>query len=197
MGHILNRRRVMGGSKELLPYDAKVEYIESNFTSGIPFILTGITETLTTRFVLRGFFTSTTSGRHGVSNANTSRFYFGCVNNKFAAGCNSTSYNHNIQDADNAIHTFSLGSDGFFIDGVKKMDSGNIATNEEIQIFYAANSITKGGVVSSQIYDDGILVRDYIAVRVGQAGYLYDKISKQLFGKAFAYMNDFIPGPDV
>lgn len=42
--------------------------------------------------------------------------------------------------------------------------------------------------------DNGVLVRDYIPVRVGQTGYLFDNVSKQLFGNAGT--GAFVIGPD-
>lgn len=42
---------------------------------------------------------------------------------------------------------------------------------------------------------DGILVCDMIPVRVGTVGYMYDKISKQLFGNSGS--GSFTPGSDV
>ena len=33
-----------------------------------------------------------------------------------------------------------------------------------------------------KIYEDGILMRDFIPVRVGRVGYLYDRVTKRLFG---------------
>ena len=40
-----------------------------------------------------------------------------------------------------------------------------------------------------------ILVRDLIPVRVGNVGYMYDKVSGQLFGNSGT--GNFILGPDV
>ena len=49
-------------------------------------------------------------------------------------------------------------------------------------------------IASCRIYDNNILVRDYITVRRGTVGYLYDRVSGQLFGNAgtgaFGYGND-------
>lgn len=39
------------------------------------------------------------------------------------------------------------------------------------------------------------VTRDFVPVRVGNVGYMYDKISKQLFGSYTT--DDFLPGPDV
>ncbi len=45
-----------------------------------------------------------------------------------------------------------------------------------------------------QIYSNGALVRDFIPVRKGTVGYLYDRVSGELFGDAgtgaFGYGND-------
>lgn len=46
-----------------------------------------------------------------------------------------------------------------------------------------------------KIYQGGTLVRDFIAVRVGQVGYLYDKVSGELFGNSGT--GSFTIGSDV
>lgn len=45
-----------------------------------------------------------------------------------------------------------------------------------------------------KIYNGNTLVRDYIPVRKGTTGYMYDKVSKQLFGNAGT--GSFVLGPD-
>ena len=47
---------------------------------------------------------------------------------------------------------------------------------------------------SCKIWVDGVLLRDMIPVRLGQVGYLYDKVSGQLFGNDGT--GNFILGPD-
>ena len=63
---------------------------------------------------------------------------------------------------------------------------------------------TTGNVVSTQaagwykgctIINNGVLVRDFIPVRVGQTGYLYDRITRRLFGNKGT--GSFVLGPDV
>ena len=46
-----------------------------------------------------------------------------------------------------------------------------------------------------QIYEGNDLVLDLIPVRIGQIGYMYDKVSGQLFKNSGT--GDFILGPDV
>ena len=42
---------------------------------------------------------------------------------------------------------------------------------------------------------NGIIEHDYIPVRVGQVGYMYDRVSRRLFGNAGT--GAFVLGPDV
>lgn len=49
-------------------------------------------------------------------------------------------------------------------------------------------------VYSFKIWQNGTLVRDYIPVRKGTVGYLYDRVTHKLFGNAGT--GDFVIGPD-
>ena len=53
---------------------------------------------------------------------------------------------------------------------------------------------SSGKLYYCKIWKGGSLVRDYIPVRVGQVGYMYDKVSGQLFGNSGT--GDFVLGPD-
>ena len=59
----------------------------------------------------------------------------------------------------------------------------------------SSNFNRSGKLYSLKIYVSGVLVRDYIPVRVGTVGYLYDRVSGALFGNAGT--GDFVLGPDV
>ena len=69
-----------------------------------------------------------------------------------------------------------------------------------ITVFAGRNSVSSvtanlvGKIYVVQIWDDGVLVRDFIPVRVGNVGYMYDRVSGRLFGNAgtgaFGYGND-------
>lgn len=47
-----------------------------------------------------------------------------------------------------------------------------------------AERFSNGIIYSCQIYDDGVLVRDYIPVRIGTEGCLYDKVEKKIYKNA-------------
>lgn len=49
-------------------------------------------------------------------------------------------------------------------------------------------------IIYCKIKENNNLVRDFIPVRIGQVGYMYDKISKQLFGNIST--GNFVLGPD-
>lgn len=52
-----------------------------------------------------------------------------------------------------------------------------------------------GKLFHVEVYMSGTLVRDFIPVRKGMVGYLYDRVSGKLFGNAGT--GDFVLGPDV
>ena len=54
---------------------------------------------------------------------------------------------------------------------------------------------TRAKVYSSELRVGNITVRDFIPVRVGNVGYMYDKVSCQLFGNSG--IGSFVLGPDV
>ena len=49
-------------------------------------------------------------------------------------------------------------------------------------------------IASAKMYDGTVLIRDFIPVRKGHVGYMYDKVSKRLFGNSGT--GSFILGPD-
>ena len=58
----------------------------------------------------------------------------------------------------------------------------------------ASNLGISARLYSCTISDGTTLVRDFIPVRIGQTGYLYDSVSGQLFGNAGS--GNFTVGPD-
>ena len=53
-----------------------------------------------------------------------------------------------------------------------------------------------GRIYYCRFYDgNNNLIEDFIPVRVGQVGYMYDKVSHQLFGNSGT--GNFILGPDL
>lgn len=184
-----------GGDTPVLPYDAEVEYLQS---SGTQYINTGINGQSVTRFIVKGYCypdggnntqllggTAQGAGTFFGARVNNGTFWY-CMASGSGLGdpthlstidatisstssqtgtltdlANNTSYN---------FTSFSSGSWGF--------------PNENLLIFggYSTRRSPNARCYSLQIYTASGLVRDFIPVRVGQVGYMYDRISGQLFG---------------
>jgi len=190
------RNALMAGKR--LPYDAEVEYLES---TGTQWIDTGIRPASTTKAVVDTAFTSgSVLGAIVSSNystwfcftggtATTVRYYYGGVSN----------YDYTIDKT--MRHVYGISKD-FEIDGAVVYTSSNTLTTGTQNIYAFGrinngnpNDLLRGKIFSLKIYDGDDLVRDFIPVRVGTVGYLYDRVTRKLFGNAGT--GDFEIGPDI
>lgn len=190
-----------------LPYDAQVEYIES---TGTQYVDTGFTaKTDTTRAEMLIVPTgNTTAGVFGSRNATTANGY-SC--NAFlisgstpyfrwdwVAGSSGTRTNCTIGDE----YRISITAGSVTVNGVTTTASlYRLQQSYPFYIFTFANASTtpftptfSGRVKWFQIYDNDVLVRSFVPVRVGTVGYLFDRVSGQLFGNAGT--GAFVIGPD-
>lgn len=189
MNELIMRRREM--TKNILPYDAEVEYLESTGKSGF-YINTGIgrpSAFVSAEIQTKVQFTST-SGRQ-IAGA-TDDFYFGVNSNRWEC-----SYNAYHGTADTNVHDFAKSMSiannrnyiNVYVDG-NSIWSNNLAYKASefgvnIGIFnYSVNSTTgwQARVFSEKIYVNSELVFDGIPVRKDGVGYFYDKVSGRLFG---------------
>jgi hypothetical protein len=197
MGILLNRRRYMGGGSAL-PYDAEVEYIQ---TDGKAYIDTGVKTSSSLTFDLNLYIPS-----HGTQGA----WIFGSRvsgSSGQMAYLNDPTYNRkDWRYNSRSITTSTILSPGNYnfkntanVNVLKINDSitlsapsGNFTTNYNFLLLTlnvagtpAIVNIADGArIMPSKIYVGGVLVRDYIAVRKDGIGYLYDKVSGELFGNA-------------
>ena len=205
MGRIIDRRRVMGGGK--LPYDAEIEYLESTGTQYIDCLVNGNNNsTVEVDFVYNRI---TVTGLFGA------RIY----NNNVFQNCFCV-YMIDVYDVqvdyNNAHATFvyspttrsvmRLERNALYKNGVKLGDVGtytDFTTDASILLFSTHTGadgqtveprMFTGKIYYCKIWDNDALVRDLIPVRVGTVGYMYDKVSGQLFGNAGT--GSFILGPD-
>lgn len=196
----------MGGKG--LPYDAEIEYLQS---SGTQYINTGILPNNTTKVELKGVFkysagTTRFGSRVGftllqfdvvTSSANEVRVDFGtgAINDgQWVVGQHIVSaiiidaltkkatveYGWNI-----VTHTYATSfpsQSSYPLTLFALNNAGNILL---------ASDMT---VLSFRCWKSSVLIMDMIPVRVGNVGYMYDKVSKQLFGNAGT--GAFILGPD-
>lgn len=195
----------MGGGKRL-PYDAEVEYLES---TGTQWIDTGIVPTAQTNISIK-FLTTYLSGSNGLG-------IFGCrvnASNKSFLLLQYRTDNRNLfrWDYSDSLNNLVIVTSGWHIatnDGASiTLDGTRYAritqfdpTTNKIFLFCVNQNgspfilHTALDIASFSVTENGVVILDFIPVRVGQVGYMYDRVSGQLFGNAGT--GAFIVGPDV
>ena len=181
---------------KLLPYDAEVEYLES---TGTQWIDTGYVISASDRIVVQAYFqTNDNTGNRLLLGVSNPRLWITSGLCRFN-GENSASINNLCKLG--AWNSISIDKDYCTCNGTTvPMSEGTFKDNSLSLWLFGANaaseslSKTNGRISSCKIYHSGVLVRDYIPVRVGMVGYMYDRVSGQLFGNQGT--GDFIIGPD-
>ena len=189
------------GSKSL-PYDAEIEYLESSGTCFINtgFIPTGDDIRIQTKVLYKGFsdnsawaawfsaYTNEQSNAYRIirngSSENVMLLYNGAK-----AGGQGVNFNVTI----GTIYNIDFNRNIYTIN----TSSGSLRTvkgTENRTILSILCSKLKGAFYFFRLWKNDVLMLDLIPVRVGNVGYMYDKVSKQLFGNAGT--GAFILGPD-
>ena len=196
------RNALMAGRR--LPYDAEIEFLES---TGTQWIDTGVIATENTR-VKATLMTLSTNNKNWFGGqvtglgSNANGFCF----NAYASSRVELVFGGSgwvvpaVSDIVNRIFTLDFSKDGVVIDGITVATPSYTTFAQQtapIAIFVrvGGSAYVNGRLYAFQIYQNGILVRDYIPVRKGTVGYLYDRVSGKLFGNAGT--GDFVLGPDV
>lgn len=196
----LNRRSMMGGEK--LPYDAEIEYLES---SGTQWIDTGIypTNTIVAKLKFMNL-KSTSSVIFGMYDGeNNSYRYFNYGENSYfdtGEGVRKNRLNtNNIKIHPNEIYEIELGNKyikNIITDTIEYGTVYNFTFNKTLTLNnYNNNNFSKNRWYHVEIFDNTTLILNLIPVRISTRGYMYDKVSKQLFGNSGT--GEFILGPDV
>lgn len=185
-----------GGSvTPVLPYDAQVEYLQS---SGTQYIDTGINAQSVRRFIVSGYcYVNGTNNTQllGGEGQGASTFFGARVSSETHWYCTSSGSglgdptHRSIIDA--TINSTSSQT-GTLTDLTNNTTYNFTSFGSASWSFPNTNLLLFGGYstrrshnarcYSLQIYTSSGLVRDFIPVRVGQVGYMYDKISGTLFG---------------
>lgn len=198
-------------TKEVLPYDAKVSYLASNSEAYIDTGISGNNNNLeiTIKFLFTTFVAyGAIYGNYVAEGTNCNRLILAyssgnglvCINS--AAGGTG---NNSISISPNIPYSISVKRNSITINGTSYSPS-NLASgtenNNNIALFNRSvtnpNTTRNIGlrIYSCQIRDNGVLVRDFIPVRVGQEGFLYNKVDSTFFGNA-AESGAFILGNDI
>ena len=208
---IADRVSLWGGKR--LPYDAEVEFLESTGTQWIEIGMTFDARCVLdmtfqfTRFVnyatCHGQTTTTASG--------SARFAFGkgaASWNDWYCGIGDKNYRTGMA-LDLAVHKFVVDAPGdkFVIDGTTYnvgWTSFELPSNPNSATLYNRARVNSSELDASGVYgklycckiwQNGVLVRDYVPVRKRTVGYLYDRVTRKLFGNAGT--GDFIVEPDA
>lgn len=196
------------GKVKVLPYDAEVEYLQSD---GSAYIDTGILTTSNIKVVasftvLSGVPNAAIYGGRIALNDNSNALFCLSSNNGWSwryGDVNKNLSNTTITGSfiiNNKADVKTLVFKGS-LDTSIASDAATFTTIYPMYIFALNNGGTVGSVASSVrikrfvMYDGSTLVRDYIPVIKSGVGYLYDKVSGELFGNtnstgAFTYGND-------
>ena len=184
---------MVGGAKasfivETVPYDAEIEFLSG--ASGA-YINTGFVPTQNDFKLVVDAYKNTTGDNMllYVYNSETSNYF----NLNWYA---TTAYfrylgTQKTSSAAYGTHTFQMGSP-CKIDNTNVNITGTksfVGNTEPLNLFAIVkptgkSSYFKGRFYSMQGYYGSTLVLDYIPVRVGQVGYIYDKVSKKLMGNS-------------
>ena len=176
-------------------YDSEVEYLEN--VGLTQFIKTGVIPTNNTKIIISFnaisrsdtwsvFFGSTKSDNS--PNSILLRYYNGqdSLNTWFG----QETYSNPVFATTNGIdHTVILEYGKCTYDGIEYSIKSQ-SLNSPYEIYLFAGNYPNGTAWRPQrfkcyyfkVYENNILVRDMIPVRVGQVGYMYDKVSGELFG---------------
>lgn len=149
----------------------------------------------------------------GNQDNSTGRFVVGFSSGKqiFVYSRSSAGTETNVTSATfSGAQTFTIGVNYDYTNSLKYLTVNGITTsasftraisnsNSTIKLFKSGSSTTtnyfSGRMYYFKLYQSSALVRDYVPVRVGQVGYMYDKVSRQLFGNSGT--GNFTLGNDV
>lgn len=197
---VYSRRKLMLGMRK--PYDAEIEYLESTGTQWID-----------TNYALLGSDSVKVEMKVMQTQATTEvKFYF-CQrfqsNHRFGAYSNAsnkyasvyrTLWKASSTSTDTNIHTLIWDDGELYRDGKLLVTASSTtvsAPNETLTInaiFNDSNSINNCRYYYIKITKNNELIFDFIPVRVGQVGYMFDKVSMKLFGNSGT--GSFVLGPD-
>lgn len=204
---LINLRNALMTGKRL-PYDAELEYLES---TGTQYIDTGVVNAVDVDISCN--FSCNASGT-------ASRAIFGAYGGNSSkqrmvstySGWNTTTAHiavylggvSFVYVTNNDINNITIAGDKCYFNESEIYSATNFAGSELTLWLFASNNVVStyypftGRIYSCKIWKNGFLVLDLIPVRVGSGasavGYMYDRVSKRLFGNAGS--GAFVLGPD-
>lgn len=204
---IANRESFAAAARKRLPYDSRVEYLQS---SGTQYVDTGVVPNTSTGCSIRfGRYASsvTTYVPIGSRTSGENDRWWINPNSMPADGLvvffgRGAAYQQNWTHALNTMYTATMnfqGNELFTFDVHSVRAQGTLTGTWPIWLFGAnvsgSLSLSPSGIriASCKLTQGSAVVRDYIPVRVGTTGEMYDLIS----GTFATRVGTFIVGPDI
>lgn len=186
-----------GGTTPVLPYDTEIEYLQS---SGTQYIDTGINGQSVTRFVVNGYCNVNGSNNAQLLGGNEqgASTFFGarvttvthwyCTNSSGGLGdpAHTSTIDATIVSTSSQTGTLTDLTNNTTYNFTSFGSSSWSFPNSNLLLFggYSTRRSHNARCYSLQIYTSSGLVRDFIPVRIGTTGYMYDRISGTLLGNA-------------
>ncbi len=186
-------------SSPALPYDAEISYIESSGTQYIdPDVLSGdATDITMTMHIL-----AADSSKRLVGSSNTSFEYYLSSSSKLSVRSNNAAANSSKTPGTGGRHTYRISNaaNKYYYDSTSYNFTHNGTSYQGASLYLLMRPSASSTGISARLYSCTIkegdtLLRDFIAVRKDGVGYLYDRVSGELFGNAGT--GSFTLGPDV
>lgn len=194
----------LGTLAKKLPYDSRIEYLESTGTQWIELDYVPNNKTVAIMDVqstdvavmLNGVFSATNRFNFGISTTAGNPWFAG-IGSANTAPLASADTNRRTLTLSAPTKTYSISGVGDFACG-----SGSVDGNTSKMELFARNvSGSKGSnagkmkVFACVLQESGTNVCDLIPVRIGTVGFMYDKVSGLFFGNSGA--GSFVLGPDT
>ena len=200
---------MMAAGRGSLPYDAQVEYLKSN---GTQYIDTGIIGDMYVDFEIK-FKIDNENDFYGILGSrqasNQRRYTLITATSAYPnQGAYITMYTNSQITTTGTYKALTYKT--YKKDGRKVYVNGNdvgtfsqyytFTTPDNLKLFaISTNGVIGNNMVGEiawcKLSKDGTMLRDFIPVRVGTTGYMYDKVSRQLFGNSGT--GDFVIGNDI
>lgn len=217
---LLRRRTCMAMVKP--PYDAEIQYLRTTNRSRITtdYVPKGDNIVIKAKVKFENYYGGDMNGWFGNYKDGSSNF-FGIRRTSTSDGKSSNSVSNNSRGSDggtahtfkvnpsssNTFYTIELSKTTLIVNGGTPIQLTNVAGNENnypIALFIycpfakgTASGCMVGNIYYFKVEDNGVTVLDLIPVRVGTVGYMYDKVSKKMYGNVGPSSSNFTLGPDV
>lgn len=196
---LIRRRGMIQAQQGGLPYDAEVEYLR---TTGTQYINTLLTLTADTTTIACEF-------QCKINTLGTpSKMYVHSVPNGgfqvYTSGNNILNQSASLAVTTSTVYTVIASSSdtqrAIRVNGTLGTHNFNRSVKDGNPIFilgtsYSAVDCSYADFYYFKLFRNNVLIFDGIPVRVGTVGYMYDRVSGQLFGNAGT--GSFVLGPDV